>query len=96
MTKLSEYVNSSAPFPCVGEGPGLGADHLGNIRSVITTDTGQHWLAQGTDYYPFGMEIPVYGNSDNQLKYNGKELQTEAGLEWYDYGARFYDPVLGR
>ncbi|HOX77392.1 MAG TPA: RHS repeat-associated core domain-containing protein, partial [Bacteroidales bacterium] len=50
----------------------------------------------GTDYYPFGMEIPVYGNSDNQLKYNGKELQTEAGLEWYDYGARFYDPVLGR
>ncbi|HOX79153.1 MAG TPA: RHS repeat-associated core domain-containing protein [Bacteroidales bacterium] len=71
-------------------------DHLGNIRSVITTDTNQHWLAQGTDYYPFGMEIPVYGNSDNQLKYNGKELQTEAGLEWYDYGARFYDPVIGR
>ena len=71
-------------------------DHLGNIRSVITTDTNQHWLAQGTDYYPFGMEIPVYGNSDNQLKYNGKELQTEAGLKWYDYGARFYDPVIGR
>jgi len=87
---------NTSPFPRVGEGLGLGADHLGNIRSVITTDTNQHWLAQGTDYYPFGMEIPVYGNSDNQLKYNGKELQTEAGLEWYDYGARFYDPVLGR
>ncbi|MBP6871378.1 MAG: RHS repeat-associated core domain-containing protein [Bacteroidales bacterium] len=83
-----------APPPCGGGWEG--ADHLGNIRSVITTDTNQHWLAQGTDYYPFGMEIPVYGNSDNQLKYNGKELQTEAGLEWYDYGARFYDPVLGR
>jgi RHS repeat-associated protein len=25
-----------------------------------------------------------------------KELQTEADLDWYDYGARFYDPVLGR
>ena len=25
-----------------------------------------------------------------------KELQTEADLTWYDYGARFYDPVLGR
>ncbi len=82
------------PPPCGGGWEG--ADHLGNIRSVITTNTNQHWLAQGTDYYPFGMEIPVYGNSDNQLKYNGKELQTEAGLEWYDYGARFYDPQLGR
>jgi RHS repeat-associated protein len=42
------------------------------------------------------MEISKYGSFDNQLKYNGKELQTEADLEWYDYGARFYDPVLGR
>jgi RHS repeat-associated protein len=42
------------------------------------------------------MEIPVTGTSDNQLKYNSKELQKEAGLEWYDYGARFYDPQLGR
>ena len=46
--------------------------------------------------YPFGMEIPVSGNSDNQLKYNGKELQMEAKLEWYDYGARFYDAAIGR
>jgi RHS repeat-associated protein len=53
-------------------------------------------LEQGTDYYPFGMEIPVYGASDNQIKFNSKELQTEADLDWYDYGARFYDPVLAR
>ena len=31
-----------------------------------------------------------------QYKYNGKELQEELGLNMYDYGARNYDPALGR
>ena len=32
---------------------------------------------------------------DNQkYRYNGKELY--GGLGWYDYGARYYDPVVGR
>ncbi|MGB6093773.1 MAG: DUF6443 domain-containing protein [Moheibacter sp.] len=34
--------------------------------------------------------------TDYQYKYNGKEWQDELGLNFYDYGARNYDPALGR
>jgi len=29
-------------------------------------------------------------------QYNGKELNKEFGLDWNDYGARFYDPAIAR
>ena len=29
-------------------------------------------------------------------KYIGKELDRTHGLDWYDHGARHYDPVAGR
>jgi len=34
--------------------------------------------------------------AENWYLYNGKELNTDLGLEWYDYGARWYDPAVGR
>jgi len=90
-------VTQASPFPRMGEGMGIGADHLGNVRDVITTDPAySNSNTEITDYYPFGQEIPLSGSTDNQIKYNSKELQTDAGLNWYDYGARFYDPVIGR
>jgi RHS repeat-associated protein len=38
---------------------------------------------------------PLFKTSYN-YKYNGKELQEELGLNMYDYGARNYDPAIGR
>lgn len=32
----------------------------------------------------------------NQFKYNGFEIQSEFGLDWYDYGARMYNPAIAR
>lgn len=72
-------------------------DHLGNVRNVITTNPYfSNSIIQITDYYPFGLEIQDINASDNLQLYNSKELQTDAKLWWYDYGARFYDPVLAR
>jgi RHS repeat-associated protein len=39
---------------------------------------------------------PLLFNTSYNYKYNGKELQEELGLNMYDYGARNYDPALGR
>ena len=77
-------------------------DHLGNVRAVIsdTDDDGVAEVLQEDHYYPFGLTMggigAVNGIPENKYKYNGKELQDDFGLEWYDYGARFYDPQLGR
>ena len=52
-------------------------------------------VEQVTEYYPFGSLFTDNNLDKNKYLYNGKELQDEF-FENYDYGARFYDPQLGR
>ncbi|WP_192350457.1 DUF6443 domain-containing protein [Algoriphagus sp. Y33] len=57
-------------------------------------------IVQENQYYPFGMTIAgldySYENNSNRYLYNGKERQSDLGLNLYDYGARMYDPAIGR
>jgi len=71
-------------------------DHLGNVRATYTRSPlhphNVH-VTQLTDYYPFGLPH-VKPNGTNTYLYNGKEIDNEINM--YHYGARLYDPVLGR
>jgi len=68
-------------------------DHLGNTRVMFKSNGAGVDVLQVADYYPFGgRHIPASFGGTNKYLYNGKEQQDELGLDWYDYGARFYDP----
>ncbi|MEM7574212.1 MAG: RHS repeat-associated core domain-containing protein [Bacteroidota bacterium] len=86
-------------------------DHLGNIRvafadrngdgvvQLLDGSAGAAEVNQTLDYYPFGLQHPGAAcrpdvDPQNAYRYNGKELIEDVGL--YDYGARYYDPAIGR
>jgi RHS repeat-associated protein len=76
-------------------------DHLGNTRLSYNKSLS---IIEENNYYPFGLKqidnnniINSSGNAAaNKYKYNGKEFQDELQLNVYDYGARNYDPAIGR
>ena len=67
-------------------------DHQGNNRVVINS-TGT--VEETNHYYPFGGTF-ASSASVQPYKYNGKEYDGKKGLNWYDYGARWYDAEIGR
>lgn len=81
-------------------------DHLGNTRIVFADLDYNGTINPATEildenhYYPFGMKMTGAWDSrqiqDNQYLYNGKELHEDFDLNWIHYGARFYDPGIGR
>jgi RHS repeat-associated protein len=65
-------------------------DHLGS-NTVILDDSKN--VVKTMKYLPYGGTAYESGTHDEDYKFNGKELDA-TGL--YNYGARFYDPDLGR
>ncbi|MDR1055796.1 MAG: RHS repeat-associated core domain-containing protein [Prevotellaceae bacterium] len=73
-------------------------DHLGNVRTVLNASAA---VQQANDYFPFGLTHATVANiAKNKYLYNGKELQNDVlvdiAFDQLDYGALFYDPVIGR
>ncbi len=76
-------------------------DHLGSVRVVFTYENGLPQIKAQNDYYPFGgrhnnPDLAIGDNTVNRYRFNGKESQTVGGIGLLDYGARMYDPVIGR
>ena len=72
-------------------------DHLGSVRAVVDGVSGA--VVETNDYYPFGSRWDVatsLTDDTNRFRYNSKEDQFKLGTPYIDYGARQYDPVLGR
>lgn len=68
------------------------------IDDVTVTHTPSP-IVSTSDYFPFGLSYNSgerTGALEQKYLYNGKELQDEMALNWYDYGARMYMPEIGR
>jgi RHS repeat-associated protein len=87
-------------------------DHLGSVRLTFAPRSGEGpqqgqpaiqapKMLHADDYYAFGLQLG--GNHFRRLDadpiehlYNGKEVQDDLGIHWYDYGSRMYDASIGR
>jgi RHS repeat-associated protein len=67
------------------------ADHL-HSTTVVTDSTGV--IKNESDYMSYGAEIGITSTLPQNYKFNGKERDSESGLD--EFGARYYSSSLGR
>ncbi|MCD8035169.1 MAG: RHS repeat-associated core domain-containing protein [Alistipes sp.] len=74
-------------------------DQVGSTRALCRADGSRLISETTTDYYPFGLSHEYNDLHLNRFLFSGKELQDQIingqMLGLYDFGSRFYDPVLG-
>jgi RHS repeat-associated protein len=77
-------------------------DRNANGIVEITGTASTSDVLQENHYYAFGLAFEgawLQNDAtarDNAYQYNGKELNSDFGLGWNDYGARWYDASVGR
>jgi RHS repeat-associated protein len=69
----------------------LFSDHLG---STAVTARGDGYREADLRYYAYGLTRLKAGTQKTPYRYTGQRI--EAGIDLYYYGARWYDPVVGR
>ena len=103
LTKIEE--NNYYPFGLKHRSYNTEAKIIVKHQPIDGFETGSldKYMVQKTDVLAEEMERPPLSTNSNpefysgyNYKYNGKELQDELGLNMYDYGARNYDPTIGR
>ncbi|MCI0698446.1 DNRLRE domain-containing protein [candidate division KSB1 bacterium] len=78
-------------------------DHLGSIRATVL-DSATAPVRGYDDYDPWGYSLALrtkktpYDSLQKiaKNKFTGKEWDDEFGLNWNYFGARYYDPQIGR
>ena len=75
-------------------------DHTGSTRAMLSAVGGNLRVQQTTDYYPYGLAWSLSNLNKNKYLYSGKEFEDASlggnVLALYDFGARYYNPILGR
>jgi RHS repeat-associated protein len=77
--------------------------HYRMVRGCRAINQTRGPVLEVNDFYPFGLQIPGSSSealktnySQNRYKYNGKEYDTAFSFNKNDFGARHYDPEIGR